>query len=36
MSLRVFEDGVLREKFGPEREGITEEWKRWRSEDVDG
>jgi hypothetical protein len=33
MLVRVFEDGVLREIFGPEREGLT--GNRWHGEDHD-
>ena len=32
--LRVFEKWVLRRIFGPKRDGVTEEWKRLRSEEL--
>jgi len=32
--LRVFENGVLRRKFGPKRDEITGEWKRLHNDEL--
>jgi hypothetical protein len=32
--LRVFENGVLRRIFGPERDEVTEEWRKLHNEEL--
>jgi hypothetical protein len=32
--LRVFENRVLRKIFGPKTDGVTEEWRRLRKEEL--
>jgi hypothetical protein len=34
--LRVFENRVLRRKFGPKRDKVTEEWRKLHNEELDG
>jgi hypothetical protein len=32
--LRVFENGMLRKKFGPKRDEVTEEWRKLHKEEL--
>jgi hypothetical protein len=32
--LRVFENGVLREVFGPKRDGVTGEWRKLQNDEL--
>jgi len=34
LGLRVFENRLLRDIFGPKRDGATGDWKRWHSDEL--
>jgi hypothetical protein len=36
LRLRVFENGVLRRKFGPKRDEVTGEWRKLPDEELHG